>query len=106
MNLQQKQTEDHRRTALGFLAFDTDYRLGNDMLATAFDLRGKSITADQLNNVLLWLAEQGFVTLEKIGTTTLATLTDRGLEVAQGKSRAAGVRDLRPSEIADINAGR
>ncbi len=100
--LQQKKTEDHRRTVLSFLSYDTDYRLGNDMLATAFDAHGKAITSDQLHNVLLWLSENGLVTLKEIGQLTFATLTDRGLEVAQGKSRAIGVRDLRPSEIAHI----
>lgn len=103
LDLVQKQTEDRRRMVLWFLAYDTDYTLGDQMLITAFELRGKNITSDQLVNTLMWLSEQGFVTIKNIEGERFATITDRGLEVARGKSRAAGVRDLRPSEIADIN---
>lgn len=103
LDLVQKQTEDRRRMVLWLLAYDTDYTLGDDMLYTGFELHRKPTTRDQLANTLTWLAEQGFVRLEKVGSLTFATLTDSGLEIARGKSRAAGVRDLRPSEIAEIN---
>lgn len=102
LNLQQKQTEDHRRMALWFLAYDADYTLGDKMLSTAFEMHGKNITGDQLANALLWLSEQGFVTLKNIDSERFATLTDRGLEIARGKSRVCGVRDLYPSEVAEI----
>ena len=36
----------------------------------------------------------------------MVTLTDRGLEIARGKARAPGIRDLRPSELRDIEARR
>lgn len=100
--LQQKQIEDIRRSVLWMLAYDADYTLGADMLYAAFDLQRKSVTYDQLNNALMWLSEQALIKLDNVGAFAIATLTDRGLEIARGKSRAVGVRDLRPSEIADI----
>lgn len=34
---------------------------------------------------------------------TVISLTDRGLEIARGKAKAHGIRDLRPSEIAEMS---
>ncbi len=102
MNIQQAQTEDLRRSILTLLAYDNDYRLNQDLIGMALDANGKSVTADSLSNQVLWLQEQGFVTTENLGRLRVVTLTDRGLEVAKGKARAHGIRDLRPSEIRDI----
>ena len=77
MNLIQLQTEDHRRSVLWFLLYDADYQLSLTMLAQCFGRRGE---------------------------IECLTLTDRGLEVAKGLVRAVGVRNLRPSELADIKA--
>ena len=53
----------------------------------------------------MWLEEQGLVTrLYPAPGLTVAALTDRGLEIARGKARAHGIRDLRPSEISEMAA--
>ncbi len=94
--------QDTRRSILTLLALDSDYQLNQELIGMALEANGKTVTADTLSNQLSWLAEQDFITLETLSALKIATLTDRGLEIAKGKSRVAGVRDLRPSEIAHI----
>lgn len=101
MKLQQLQTEDNRRSVLWFLLYDADYQLSETMLQQCFEMQGKPLSFDTLKTHVAWLCEQGYTTANSIG---IVTLTDRGLEVAKGVVRAVGVRDLRPSEIADIRA--
>ncbi|WP_230660507.1 ArsR family transcriptional regulator [Psychrobacter sp. I-STPA10] len=104
MNLQQLQTEDHRRSVLWFLLYDPDYQLSEQMLYQCFEMQGKSISYDQLRTHNQWLCEQGLTTSTPLGAINNIALTDRGLEVAKGMVRAVGVRNLRPSEIADIKS--
>ncbi len=102
MNLHQLQTEDNRRSVLWFLLYDADYQIGESMLQQCFEMQGKPLSFDTLKTHVAWLCEQGYITANPLGN--VVTLTDRGLEVAKGVVRAVGVRDLRPSEIADIRA--
>lgn len=104
MTLQQLQTEDHRRSALWFLLYDSDYELSDTMLQQCFEMQRKSISSDQLKTQIAWLCEQGLTTVSNISGISSVALTDRGLEVAKGMVRAVGVRDLRPSERAEIQA--
>lgn len=104
MNLIQLQTEDHRRSVLWFLLYDADYQLSLTMLAHCFEMQGKNISTDTLKTHAAWLCEQGYATASNHGGVECLTLTDRGLEVAKGLVRAVGVRNLRPSELADIKA--
>lgn len=104
MNFHQLQTEDSRRSMLWFLLYDADYQLSESMLHQCFEMQGKSVSFDTLKTHAAWLCEQGYTMSSNIGGVNSLTLTDRGLEVAKGVVRAVGVRDLRPSEIADIRA--
>lgn len=100
--MQQIQQSYTRRAILSLLAYDTDYRLTADVIEAALDASAQAVTRDALENELRWLNEQGFIALEHLSGITIATLTDRGLEIARGKSRAHGIRDLRPSEIHEM----
>ncbi len=103
--MQELINKDTRRTVLSLLAQDTDYTLSDSLLLMAFDEMRKNVTADQLNNQINWLKEQGFVTIQSgLGFKSI-TLTDYGLDIATGKSRVVGVRDLRPSEIEQLKQG-
>lgn len=104
--MQKIQREYHRRAILSLLLYDADYRLSLDMLELVLDAAGHNLTRDQIETEAAWLDEQGYVTRERpaMGLVVVA-LTDRGLEIARGKARVPGIRDLRPSEIHDI-AGR
>lgn len=104
--MQKIQREYHRRAIMSLLLYDADYRLSVDMLEMVLDAAGHNLTRDQIETEAAWLDEQGYVTRERpaMGLVVVA-LTDRGLEIARGKARVPGIRDLRPSEIHDI-AGR
>lgn len=102
MNLQTQIDADLRRTLIQLLAYDVDYSLNDNLLYSAVEGLGKTLTRDQLANHLGWLTEQNLISTRKIASMTIATLTDRGLDVAKGKVRIHGVRDLRPSELHEI----
>lgn len=88
---------DMRLVMLRFLKeADGDYRLNSSILhkllaATA----GYTTARDKMLTELFWLKEQGLVTLEEAGNIYIATLTQRGLDVASGSARVPGV--ARPS---------
>lgn len=49
--------------------------------------------------ILRLLSEvSGLVTLEKLGSTYIATLTGRGEDVAAGRSMVSGIKKPRPGE--------
>ncbi len=104
MTLQQLQTEDHRRSALWFLLYDPDYQLSDSMLHSCFIAHGKPLSFDLLQTTSQWLCEQGLTTATSHNGMDNIALTDRGLEVAKGIVCAVGVRDMRPSEIAELKA--
>lgn len=72
------------------------------MLHSCFIAHGKRLSFDLLQTTMQWLCEQGLTTATTNNGIDNITLTDRGLEVAQGIVRAVGVRDMRPSEIAEL----
>lgn len=49
------------------------------------------LSRDQMHTMLAWLAEQGLVVTETIGPVVNATLTARGLDVANGEAVVPGV---------------
>ncbi len=104
MNMYQLQTEDHRRSLLSFLVYDPKYQLSMTMIGECYKHYGKSVSADQIKTYGQWLCENGLTEASNINGIDYLTLTDRGLEVAKGVGRAVGVRDLRPSELADIQS--
>lgn len=103
MTFTQIMRQYNRRAILTLLAYDNDYRLSADMIVDGLRANGQTITHDQLLSEMHWLAEQGFITLTTIAVLTIATLTDRGLDIARGQTRAPGIRDLRPSEIHEMS---
>ncbi|MDH2927341.1 hypothetical protein FW755_03260 [Lonepinella koalarum] len=94
--------EDQRLVILRSLV-DCGYDANESILNDCLGLYGHDISRDLVKNHLHWLEEQGLVTLTHI--TTLATpqnhdflvasITQRGLDVAQGRAMVNGVK--RPS---------
>lgn len=61
----------------------------NDVLFTF----GHNISRDEVRTHIRWLEEQGLVMVQKIGERTLvASVTERGVDVATGKARVDGVK--------------
>lgn len=85
-----------RLTILRLLAEAPGYSANDSVLTTAVNAMGLICTRDQMRTNLAWLDEQRLVTLLKpTDTLTVATITERGADVAAGRSIVAGVQ--RPS---------
>lgn len=92
MAFAQFEQEDRRLVILRLLAEDQDYRVNSSILQQGIDLYGHSVSRDRLHTDLLWLAEQGLVTVDEINSVLVVTLTQRGLDVAQGRAHVPGVK--------------
>ncbi|MFZ2949549.1 MAG: hypothetical protein WA003_08690 [Desulfuromonadaceae bacterium] len=90
-------TADMRLVILRFLMeSDGDYRLNSSILHKLLDMKaGYTTPRDKMITELNWLKEQGYIALEDAGSIFIATLTQRGLDVASGSARVPGV--ARPS---------
>ncbi|WP_041725535.1 VpaChn25_0724 family phage protein [Megalodesulfovibrio gigas] len=85
-------TEDRRLVILRFLSEAQGWHLNTAVLHTALDNYAHSVSRDQVETDAAWLAEQGLVTVEAVGPVRVATLTDRGLDVAEGRAVVPGVK--------------
>jgi len=61
------------------------------ILKTVAQALGLPATRDQIHTALGWLDEQGLIALTTAGAMFIATLLDRGLDVAEGRARVEGV---------------
>lgn len=84
--------EDQRLVILRVLAELPSYKTNSSMLVTLLDRFGHTPTRDQVKTELLWLAEQALVTVEDVSDILVATLTERGADVAKGRARVPGVK--------------
>ncbi|UTW12946.1 VpaChn25_0724 family phage protein [Marinobacterium rhizophilum] len=84
--------EDRRLVILRLLAEDADYRVNSSILQQGIELYGHSVSRDKLHTELHWLAEQDLLKCEPINSVLIVTLTQRGLDVAQGKAVVPGVK--------------
>lgn len=97
-------TADLRRSILTTLLLSEDYQLNQLLIGEILDYQAKVTTTDHLRRQLLWLEEQGLVSIEETDGFEVFIPTERGLEVATGRTAVRGVRELRPSEVRSLNA--
>lgn len=84
--------QDIRLVILRLLVEMTAYRANSSVLTMALDTFGHTLSRDQVKTELNWLAEQGALTLEDVGPVMVATLTERGQDIAAGRARAPGIK--------------
>jgi hypothetical protein len=89
-------TADRRLTMLRGLQSAAQYRMNGLLLAGYCEAVGHVVSADRMVVDLAWLAEQGLVTLLRSEGIEVATLTQRGLDVALGRAEVPGVQRPRP----------
>jgi Fe2+ or Zn2+ uptake regulation protein len=87
---------DRRLVVLKLLEAAGGYRANAHLLQSALEGFGHSVSLDRVCADLDWLAEQGLLTVEHTGSVAIATLSQRGLDVAAGRSRVTGVKRPRP----------
>lgn len=85
-----------RSAALRLLADLPEYRANDIVIADAVRALGLGCTNDQLRGHLTWLEEQRLVTLVDVGGIKVATITERGAEVAAGLAHIDGVQRPKP----------
>ena len=95
MNFSTKVTERRRLDILLLLAQSPEYETSQMMLYQALPV---AASADAISSDMAWLEEQGLVTLHNVSAITLARITQRGLDVAQGRSRCPGVAKPLPED--------
>ncbi len=89
-------TQDQRLVILRALA-EMGYNANESILDDCLDFYAHKISRDLVRNHILWLEEQGLVTVERInGDFLVATITQRGLDVARGQVVVSGVKRPNP----------
>lgn len=96
MNYLKLLEEDRRLTILLLLVESPDYKANQFLIQEALDGFGHTVSMDRIKADFAWLAEQGLIELAELGGIQVPKLTDRGLDVAQGRARHPGVKRPRP----------
>ncbi|QIH08934.1 MULTISPECIES: hypothetical protein [unclassified Pseudomonas] len=84
--------QDYRLVILRLLGEMGGYRANSSVLTMALDSYGHTLSRDQVKTELHWLAEQGALTLADVGPVLVATLTERGQDIAAGRARVPGIK--------------
>jgi hypothetical protein len=92
MNFAERRTEDRRLVILRLLENTPGYEAGESMLHIALMDFGHEVSRDQVRSDLAWLEEQGLVRSNQIASVMIARATQRGIDVAQGRATAPGVK--------------
>ncbi len=92
MNFQDALDQDLRLTILQLLEAADGYDLNDRILSDGLASVGHRPSGDKLKTELSWLAEQGLISAEAVGTFTVAKLTTRGTDVAKGHATVPGVK--------------
>jgi Fe2+ or Zn2+ uptake regulation protein len=80
--------ENRRLDILSLLAESPQYEASQALIYRALPVAS---SADVVAADLSWLEEQGLVSLHAVSGLQLATITQRGLDTAQGRCRVPGV---------------
>ena len=90
------ETEHRRITILRYLDAAPSRAANASMILDVVRDYGVPSTSDQVQTTLAWLDEQELVTLALAGDVTVAQITARGIEVAQGQVVHPGVKRPTP----------
>jgi len=85
-----------RLTLLRLLVGAPGYRANSSIMHSAAAEFGLGASRDQIKSELAWLAEQGAVRNQDVSGVVVSTLTDRGLDVAEGRAHMPGVQKPAP----------
>lgn len=91
--------EDRRLVILKLLLEDAGGSHNHAVLQSALKTWGHTVSRDVVKTDLAWLAEQGLVVVQKVGDADayhVATITDRGCDVACGAATVPGIKRPRP----------
>ncbi|MFB9087697.1 ArsR family transcriptional regulator [Erwinia tracheiphila] len=66
------------------------------VLQTCLDAWGHRVSRDMVRTHCHWLTEQGLVSVKDVSGCLVVTLSERGADVAEGRSTVPGVKRPRP----------
>jgi len=93
MSFQELMQADQRLVILRLLAEQIAYKANSSVLTMRMDQLGHALSRDQVRTHLAWLHEQQLVVAdEPVIGVTVATLTERGMDVAKGRAVVPGVK--------------
>ena len=99
MSYRETFAEHVRICILRLLSELPQYQSNNSILADMVDDYGLQASRDFVNTQITWLEEQGLVRVRRQTPTLLvASLSDRGLDVAMGRSTVPGVKRRGPED--------
>jgi hypothetical protein len=92
MALEKIMNEHQRLSILHGLAAMDNYSANNSIVQSICAQYGNQMTSDKVLTHLAWLKEQDLIATQQLGTYTIATLTNRGLDVERGMASQPGVK--------------
>ena len=99
MTFEERRTRDQRLLILRLLSDEPGYSTNESMIDMALEkIGGHFVSRDTVRALISWLDEQGLVTLSVNHDVYVATVTQRGKEVAEGTSRHPGVKKPAPGK--------
>lgn len=84
--------QDQRLVLLRVLHEMPTYTANSSVLYNLLSEYGHAPSRDQVKTELLWLAEQGLVSINDVGGVLIAKLTERGSDVSTGRAVVPGVK--------------
>lgn len=87
---------DLRLLVLRILAEAPGYECNSSVMQMMLQNCGHAVSRDLLHTEIAWLVEQGLLTQRVIINIHVATLSVRGLDVANGRATLPGVRKPEP----------
>ena len=94
MSMMELLDADRRLVILRSLV-DVGGEANESILNDCLDAYGHRVSRDQVRAQLAWLQEQGVVTIERVGSYMVASLTGRGQDVAEGRCVVPGIKKPR-----------
>ncbi len=95
MSMREILNEDQRLVLLRSLS-DCGGDANESVLQTCLDAYGHRESRDVIRSHLYWLAEQGLCAVKDVAGCLVASVTGRGMDVAEGRSTVPGVKRPRP----------
>jgi hypothetical protein len=89
-------TSDIRLVILRALAEDLGYSHNESILHSVVEAFGHKASRDCIKSELAWLEEQGLLDLSDVAGCLVATITQRGADVAAGRAVVPGVKRPEP----------
>lgn len=96
MNYREHFAKHVRIAILRFLDSAPGCRANSSILHSVVDELGLTSSRDQIKSEISWLAEQGLVSFIDMDGLFVATLTERGADVAGGRTVVPGVQRPTP----------